>query len=83
VLSTPSEPLLPTPKQLIRTKGQKNPCLVITGRVRIANYACLVPLTSNTIRLAVTLFSCVFTGEGSIGYMGCDSTGHRGQRLEQ
>ncbi len=28
-----------------------------------------------------TLFSRIFTGEGTIGYMGCDSTEHRGQRL--
>ncbi len=33
--------------------------------------------------LAVTLFSRVFTGDGTIGYMGCDSTEHRGQRIEQ
>ncbi len=24
----------------------------------------------------------IFTGEGTIEYIGCDSTGHRGQRLE-
>ncbi len=36
-----------------------------------------------TVILAVTLFSRIFTGEGTIGYMGGDSTEHRGQRLEQ
>ncbi len=35
------------------------------------------------LRLAVTLSSWIFTGEGTIGFMGCDSTEHRGQRLEQ
>ena len=40
------------------------------------------PLTSYIIRLASTLFSCIFTGEGTIGNMVCDSTEHRGQRLE-
>ncbi len=35
-----------------------------------------------TIRLAST-FSCIFTGEGTIRFMGCKSTGHRDQRLEQ
>jgi hypothetical protein len=37
-------------------------------------------LTSYTTRLAVTLFSRIFTGEGTLGYIGCDSTEHRGQK---
>ncbi len=41
------------------------------------------PLTRNTNRLAVTLFSRYFTRERTREYMGCDSTEHRGQRLEQ
>ncbi len=36
-----------------------------------------------TIRLAIALFPRIFTGEGTIGCMGCDSTEQRGQRLEQ
>jgi hypothetical protein len=36
-------------------------------------------LTSYTIILAVTLFSRIFTGEGTLGYMGCDSTEQRGK----
>jgi hypothetical protein len=32
---------------------------------------------------SVILFPRIFTGEGTIGYMGCYSTEHRGQRLEQ
>jgi hypothetical protein len=34
-------------------------------------------------RLSVTLFSRIFTGEETIENMGCDSTEHRGQSLEQ
>ncbi len=34
-------------------------------------------------RLAVTLFARIFTGEGTAGYMGCNFTEHRGQRLER
>jgi hypothetical protein len=37
----------------------------------------------DTVRLASTLFSHIFTGEGTIKYMDCDSTEHRGKRLEQ
>jgi hypothetical protein len=35
------------------------------------------------LTLAVNLFSRIFTGEGTLGlgYLGCDSTEHRGQRL--
>jgi hypothetical protein len=40
-------------------------------------------LTGYTIRPAVTLFSSIFTHEGTIVYMGCDRTEHRGQKLEQ
>jgi hypothetical protein len=40
-------------------------------------------VTSYTIKLAFTLFSRIFTGEGTIGYMGCNSTEHRGRGLEQ
>jgi hypothetical protein len=39
-------------------------------------------LTSYTNRLAVTLFSSIFSGEGTIGYIGCDNAEHKGQRLE-
>ncbi len=36
-------------------------------------------VTSYTIKLAFTLFSRIFTGEGTIGYMDCNSTEHRGR----
>jgi hypothetical protein len=37
----------------------------------------------DTRKLVITLFSRFFTGERTIGYISCDSTEHRGQRLEQ
>jgi hypothetical protein len=36
----------------------------------------------STIRLAVTPFNRIFTGAGTEGYMGCDNTELRDQRLE-
>ncbi len=38
--------------------------------------------TYKLFRLAVTLFSRIFTGKGTIGNMGCDSAEHKGQSLE-
>jgi hypothetical protein len=40
-------------------------------------------LTSYTIRLAVTLFYRIFSRDGTTGCMGCDSTEHIAQRLDQ
>ncbi len=40
-------------------------------------------LTSYKIRLAVPLFSRIFTEEGAIGHIGGNSTEQRGRRLEQ
>ncbi len=42
-----------------------------------------LPQTSYTIRLqSCTLFARFFTGKGTIGYLGCNSTAHRCQKLE-
>jgi hypothetical protein len=52
----------------------KNPCL---ARLNPAN---LNTLNTYIIRLAVTLFCRIFTGEGTtgiIGYIGCDSKEHK------
>jgi hypothetical protein len=37
-------------------------------------HSLMFSLTSYTNRLAVTLFCRIFSGEGTIGYIGCDST---------
>ncbi len=55
-----------------------SPSVQFSARVRLGE-----SLTNYTNRRAVNLFSCNFTGEGSIGYLVCDSAEHRGQRLEQ
>jgi hypothetical protein len=69
--------LLLTPIRLHSVGGGLEPRTVAFA-IRAASRT----ITSYTIRLAVTLFSCIFTGEGFIEYIGCDSTEHRGHRLE-
>ncbi len=48
----------------------------IRGKFSFLFYQC-------TIRHASTLFSRIFTEEGTVGYVGCNRTEHKGQGLEQ
>jgi hypothetical protein len=50
------------------------------GRVKIGGVYSLISYTT-VLYLQSPSFS--ITGEGTIWYMGCDSTEHRGQRIEQ
>jgi hypothetical protein len=43
----------------------------------------LVPAQRFLLRLAILPFIRLFGGEGKFEYTGCDTTEHRGQRLEQ
>jgi hypothetical protein len=45
-------------------------------------HSLMFSLTSYSNRLAVTLFCRIFSREGTIGYIGCDSTEHKGQRVK-
>jgi hypothetical protein len=50
--------------------------------IQLSSFRPLTSLTISIIRLAVTLFPRIFTGEGTKGYVGCDSSEQRGLRLE-
>ncbi len=65
--------------------------LIVTEPANVCVFVCVEGLEGGLLtcynwlvilRLAVTLFSRIFTGEGTIWYMGCDSTHNRTKRLK-
>jgi hypothetical protein len=71
-------PTSPTIQLLWHTHTQSHMLLTWTPSLRwfstSRRHSLMFSLSSYTDRLAFTLFCRIFSGEGTIGYIGCDST---------